>query len=106
MLRPGLMTTDEAARALSLDPATLEKWARLGIVRPKASTDDGQIPTTATAGAGLPTDGNHPQMRNRNDCTSANQLKNPYMGAHPDYAPMWDRPGGVTSPPLLTCDDA
>ena len=41
MALPGWMSTEEAARALSVEPATLEKWARLGIVRPKVSTDDG-----------------------------------------------------------------
>ncbi|ALE72587.1 hypothetical protein AD006_12370 [Pseudonocardia sp. EC080610-09] len=40
MIRPGLMQTEEAARALGLEPATLEKWARLGIVKPVVSIDD------------------------------------------------------------------
>ena len=43
MARPGLLPTEEAARVLGVEPATLEKWARLGIIKPTVTTDDGQM---------------------------------------------------------------
>lgn len=37
-----LIRTAEAARELGIDPATLRRWARAGIVRPATRTAGGQ----------------------------------------------------------------
>lgn len=40
MVRPGLMQTEVAAQALGIDPGTLYRWGRLGVVQPVVSIDD------------------------------------------------------------------
>jgi 8-oxo-dGTP pyrophosphatase MutT (NUDIX family) len=40
--RPRLIRTAEAARAIGVDPATLRRWARSGIVTPASRTAGGQ----------------------------------------------------------------
>ena len=37
-----LIRTAEAARALSVDPSTLSRWAQKGLVKPKLRTAGGQ----------------------------------------------------------------
>jgi len=37
-----LIRTAEAARALSVDPSTLSRWARQGLVKPTLKTAGGQ----------------------------------------------------------------